>query len=104
MTKALLVGLVAVLVGCSGGGASYETNREAAQALGDALCSRVQECGQLDEEFSACVNDVVVDICTENDCNAAPRASDDVIDECLAAIADVNCTNAEFPGVCVNIL
>jgi hypothetical protein len=97
--------IVGLLIGCGGGGGSFDTNRDALIAIGDAFCSRGAECGEIgSDEVQACV-DVFVDAgCAEVDCNTAPQSSNEDIDDCVSALSDLSCTAENLPAVCNSIL
>jgi hypothetical protein len=92
----------ALLVGC---GTDYDTNRDALIAIGNAYCGRAAECGVIGSaQVEECVNGFVGDACNDIDCQAAPRASSDDIDQCIDALGVLSCTADNLPAVCNSIL
>lgn len=100
------LGLVLIFaVGCSGGGAGYETAREASLSIFDAFCTRRADCqGDPSSDIEACVNALVSAACQDRDCNDAPRASDSAIDSCIDELLVLSCSAQDLPGICNDIL
>lgn len=90
------------LVGCGGG---FDTNRDAAQAIAEALCARFDECeGLTSSEVADCESAVVGEVCRSGNCNDEPSADNDDIDRCIDEIEVLSCSAQDLPGLCIGIL
>jgi hypothetical protein len=110
---ALVLGLS--LAACGGdddGGGDYETQGDVVEAFSGAICDIAVRCEQLPEgtSESECVDQLVALVCEEegSTCDAAIEEEDqadlDRLEDCLAAIDDVECPaqgeEPELPAAC----
>ncbi|RMH38869.1 MAG: hypothetical protein D6689_18245 [Deltaproteobacteria bacterium] len=102
----LLLGCLAPIAGCGGGDSHrYDSIREAAEAMGGALCNRAVECGELSaSDRRACTNEIVDYICSQTACSARPSGTNDDIDDCIDDIDSMSCSADDLPSSCNGVL
>jgi len=99
-----LVGLIGASAGC--GEDSYDTRRDAWNAVGRRVCAGAESCGALGlgETVGTCAEELVADRCQRNDCNAPPLGTDDAINACLDAISRLSCSAPSLPAECTGVI
>jgi hypothetical protein len=107
--------LIAVLLvaGCGGGGLErpeIRTFGDLCLAVADAMCSRGDECGLLDDlgsDYDGCTNAVVASCCTEEGtCQAPPAAEPGEVYKCTDDLATFSCESLradDVPASCLVI-
>lgn len=96
-----------LILGCTGGGdgGGYDTVRDGALGIGEAICERAEECGEIAEgDVADCISGFVTEVCDDADCNQAPLGSSSDIGRCISAIRRISCTAENLPGECADVL
>jgi len=78
-------------------------NREAAKAIGGAICQHANDCDELYfADVDDCTNWFVGEACSTLDCDADVDDPENV-DACIAAVETQSCTSASLPTECNTI-